>query len=362
MSGWFAVTVRSGSSQTWLSTIADGTPAVVEQRGVGGEALLAHQLLVAQRAVLVAERGVPLLRDVADLPVVRHHRPHDVFVYRTHVSGHSNDPLGSAACQPASRPYLARPGRRRGDLPTRQRPARRGGPRRTAAPRCAVRRWSDAGSSSATSSPRRLTPDPPDDAGSPARPRRPDDLDVVVVVTGGAGAIEPAVALGDPDRASTGRRWRSPCATPTTGDRPQRPPRSSPPSTLLASGELDDEVPVSRRGPPAVRRRPVRLWLAAARRARGRRPPAQAAHRRAGGRRLPGRRRARHLHRRRPRPRAAASSARPGCTTRSGTATPTTGFEHHGFLNVLLATRAALDGGRRRRRGRGARRDATARR
>ena len=27
---------------------------------------------------------------------------------------------------------------------------------------------------------------------------------------------------------------------------------------------------------------------------------------------------------------------------------PETGFEHHGFLNVLLATRVALDGGRRR--------------
>ena len=47
--------------------------AVVEQRGVGGEPLLAHQLLVAQRAVVVAERGVPLRRDLADLAVVRHH-------------------------------------------------------------------------------------------------------------------------------------------------------------------------------------------------------------------------------------------------------------------------------------------------
>ncbi len=46
--------------------------AVVEQGGVGGEALLPHQLLEAQRAVLVAERGVPLLRDLADLAVVRH--------------------------------------------------------------------------------------------------------------------------------------------------------------------------------------------------------------------------------------------------------------------------------------------------
>ena len=49
--------------------------AVVEQRGVGGEPLLAHQLLVAERALLVAERGVPLRRDLADLPVVRHQIP-----------------------------------------------------------------------------------------------------------------------------------------------------------------------------------------------------------------------------------------------------------------------------------------------
>ena len=39
------------------------------------------------------------------------------------------------------------------------------------------------------------------------------------------------------------------------------------------------------------------------------------------------------------------SSARPACTTPCGTATRQTGFEHHGFLNVLLATRTCLDGG-----------------
>ena len=51
-----------------------GHPAVIEQRGVGREALLPHQLLVVQPAFGVAELGVPLGRDLADLPVVRHLR------------------------------------------------------------------------------------------------------------------------------------------------------------------------------------------------------------------------------------------------------------------------------------------------
>jgi hypothetical protein len=45
---------------------------VVEQRGVGEEALLAHQLLVVERAVRLPVLGVPLARDVADAAVVRH--------------------------------------------------------------------------------------------------------------------------------------------------------------------------------------------------------------------------------------------------------------------------------------------------
>ena len=49
------------------------------------------------------------------------------------------------------------------------------------------------------------------------------------------------------------------------------------------------------------------------------------------------------------------TSAPPASTTRSATAT-TTGFEHHGFLNVLLATRRAFDGGTVARGRRGARR------
>jgi hypothetical protein len=49
--------------------------AVVEQRGVGGEALDAHQLLGVEPAVRLPERGVPLVRDLAYSPVVRHRHP-----------------------------------------------------------------------------------------------------------------------------------------------------------------------------------------------------------------------------------------------------------------------------------------------
>ena len=45
---------------------------VVEQRGVGGEALDAHQLLGVEPAVRSPELGVALARDLADLPVVGH--------------------------------------------------------------------------------------------------------------------------------------------------------------------------------------------------------------------------------------------------------------------------------------------------
>ena len=48
---------------------------VVEQRRVGGEALLAHQLLGVEAAVGLAELGVPLARDLADAAVVRHRLP-----------------------------------------------------------------------------------------------------------------------------------------------------------------------------------------------------------------------------------------------------------------------------------------------
>jgi hypothetical protein len=45
---------------------------VVEQRGVGGEALDPHQLLGVEAAVRLAELRVPLARDLTDLAVVRH--------------------------------------------------------------------------------------------------------------------------------------------------------------------------------------------------------------------------------------------------------------------------------------------------
>ncbi|MEH3032486.1 MAG: hypothetical protein PGN07_00220 [Aeromicrobium erythreum] len=49
-----------------------GDGAVVEQGGVGGEPLLAHELLVEQGAVGVAELGVALAGHGPDLAVVRH--------------------------------------------------------------------------------------------------------------------------------------------------------------------------------------------------------------------------------------------------------------------------------------------------
>jgi hypothetical protein len=52
-----------------------GDAAVVEQRGVGREALLADEFLVVEAAVGTAVLGVPLRWDVAHLPVERHRVP-----------------------------------------------------------------------------------------------------------------------------------------------------------------------------------------------------------------------------------------------------------------------------------------------
>src|SRR5690606_34774501 len=52
-----------------------GHALVVEQRGVGGEALLAHQLLAVEAPVGGAVLRVPLGWDVADSPVVGHGAP-----------------------------------------------------------------------------------------------------------------------------------------------------------------------------------------------------------------------------------------------------------------------------------------------
>src|SRR3712207_883223 len=54
-------------------------PAVVQQRGVGGEAFLPHELLAEQPALVVAVLDVPLGRDVTHPPVVRH-PPSSVFL------------------------------------------------------------------------------------------------------------------------------------------------------------------------------------------------------------------------------------------------------------------------------------------
>ena len=73
-SGWLGVSREV--AQVPLAHLVDGRGdvAVVEQRGVGEEALLAHELLEVQAAVLAPMLDMPLRGDVPDHPVVRHHR------------------------------------------------------------------------------------------------------------------------------------------------------------------------------------------------------------------------------------------------------------------------------------------------
>lgn len=75
--------VRSGGLVAQLphGRVDDGRRdvAVVEQRRVGGEALLAHQLLEVEPAFLVPVLGVTLRRNVAELSVERHDRPPEVL-------------------------------------------------------------------------------------------------------------------------------------------------------------------------------------------------------------------------------------------------------------------------------------------
>ena len=75
-SGWFGVVERSPIAHCRAPAIVEDV-AVVEQGGVRGEALLAHELLVVELPTLPAPRratvlGVPLGRDAALLLVVRH--------------------------------------------------------------------------------------------------------------------------------------------------------------------------------------------------------------------------------------------------------------------------------------------------
>ena len=72
LSGRFGTRVSAGGVNSSAATIAVGAMPVVEQGRVGGEALLAHQLLGVEAAVGLAELGVPLARHLADAAVVRH--------------------------------------------------------------------------------------------------------------------------------------------------------------------------------------------------------------------------------------------------------------------------------------------------
>ena len=72
VSGWLGA--RPGRAAPTASHVDDRRrdAAVVEQRRVGGEALLPHQLLVVQVPLGGAVLGVPLGRDAAGSAVVRH--------------------------------------------------------------------------------------------------------------------------------------------------------------------------------------------------------------------------------------------------------------------------------------------------
>ena len=141
-SGWFG---RACRSATWSSPVA-GTDdrgrqvPVVEQRRVVGEALDAHQLLGVQAAVGVAELGVPLARDLADLAVVRHRLSCPVVSRERPlpsrlVSTRHPDRLRATVGRPA-----ARARRRRRGVPAGQRAGARSGVRAPAAPAVLVRR------------------------------------------------------------------------------------------------------------------------------------------------------------------------------------------------------------------------------
>ena len=71
----------------------------------------------------------------------------------------------------------------------------------------------------------------------------------------------------------------------------------------------------------------------------------QAPHGGFGGRALPERPRAGGLDPRLPGPGRPLRVPRPACPARSGTPDPTTGFRHHGVLNILVATARAVTGG-----------------
>ena len=90
-------------------------------------------------------------------------------------------------------------------------------------------------------------------------------------------------------------------------------------------------------------------WLAAADEVAERRAAAEVPHRRRRRRAFPSSAAAGRAGRRRARPRDAVQVHRRAAPRGPAHASRRTGFEHHGFLNVLLATRAPFDGAGARR-------------
>ena len=162
-----------------------------------------------------------------------------------------------------------------------------------------------------------------------------------VVVTGGAGQLAGPAGLCAQARAATWPGWRSRCATSTTW--PATPAGSSPRSTTL-----ETECAGLRRA--AARPARPRRWLAAAD------VVAEAELRlkfRTGGldaAAFPTAEALAALDRRRAGPRDAVQVH--GRLHSAVRHTGEDGFEHHGFLNVLVATRRAFDGAALRRGGR----------
>jgi hypothetical protein len=171
-----------------------------------------------------------------------------------------------------------------------------------------------------------------------------DPLDVAVVVAGGAGALDPAVQWATRSGRLVLRGLEIAMRESDAGDLAPNARRIvTAVDMLVASGALDDEVPVSVEPPRLYGAAPTASWLGALDEI------AAMDHRlklRTGGEDADAFPPSTEL--------AACIGAaldrelRFKCTAGLHRAVrhrdPDTGFEHHGFLNVLLATRASLDG------------------
>jgi len=168
--------------------------------------------------------------------------------------------------------------------------------------------------------------------------------DVIVVVSGGAGALKPAVTWATRDGRLALRGLEIAIRESDAGDLAPNARRIvAAVDGLVASGSLDDEVPVYVEPPRLYGAGPTASWLAALDEV------AAMDHRlklRTGGVQADAFPSSDEL--------AACIGAaldrelRFKCTAGLHHAVrhraPDTGFEHHGFLNVLSATRASLDG------------------